>query len=143
MEEGSTDLTEIWNRFSSAARTFKRRLEIDLGQVNLKPIELKVLNLLSERPEIPINLIADKTEVTGPWITEIVSELERKGYAKKTRNPSDKRMIWVSITEEGREALIGGMRIFQTDVRMALSRLSQSNILEFRRILEEIESSLK
>ncbi|MCL4330016.1 MAG: MarR family winged helix-turn-helix transcriptional regulator [Candidatus Thermoplasmatota archaeon] len=142
MEVEEDMLTEIWNRFSSTARTFKRRLEIDLGQWNLKPIELKVLKLLSEMHEMPVNLIADKTEVTGPWITEIVNDLERKRYAKKTRNPADKRMIWVSITTEGQNALENGMQIFGSDVRRALRRLSPSDIKEFGRVLQEIESSL-
>ena len=46
-----------------------------------------------------MNSLATENDVTGPWITGVVDELEKKGYVTKVRSATDRRIIKVSITE--------------------------------------------
>ena len=41
--------------------------------------------------------------LTQPGMTDLVTRLERDGLAKRRRDPDDKRVVWVSLTDAGED----------------------------------------
>ena len=97
------DPLELWHTLSRVIRSRKKIIEKELEGLSLKPMELRVLLSLSREDSIPMNSLAARNDVTGPWITGIVDDLESKGYATKIRSSSDRRIIRVSFTPKGLE----------------------------------------
>src|SRR5262245_782427 len=38
-------------------------------------------------------------------MTQLIQRLERQGLVERNRDPDDKRVVWVGITDEGRQLL--------------------------------------
>lgn len=63
------------------------------------------LAMLSETGPSRITDLAAREAITQPSMTGLVSRLERQGLVQRRNDPSDGRIVLVSITEAGREML--------------------------------------
>ncbi len=136
------EIMELWHIFSRVAVNGKRKMERELEQKGIKPIELRILYNLSCNGTTSMNSLSSENNVTGPWITGIVEEMEKKGYVSKDRNEYDRRMINVTILEKGKEMLSGGLGVYASLISTSLENLTQNEKEEFRKILLKIEDSL-
>jgi DNA-binding MarR family transcriptional regulator len=59
-----------------------------------------------EGPRRLTSLAADEG-VAQPSMTQLVQRLERQGLVERDRDPGDKRVVWVAITDAGRRLLSG------------------------------------
>ena len=71
----------------------------------LKTSQLIVLQALDESPELTVGEITAQVHMAQATVTMIVSRLEKMGYVCRTKGTSDKRKVFVSLTNVGREAL--------------------------------------
>ncbi len=133
---------EIWHLLSRVFHNGKKKLELELEKLGVKPMEIRVLYSISQDRETTMNSLASQNDVTGPWITGLVDELEEKGYVTKARSTTDRRIVKVSITESGSEILKNGIVVYNRLIDIALRRLSPSDLEEFTKILSSIEKSI-
>ena len=52
---------------------------------------------------VRVSDISDALDLPRPGVTRTVKEMEQKGYLRKLASPDDRRVTYISITEEGRE----------------------------------------
>ncbi len=129
---------ELWDLLNGVSASFKRIIGMQMDPTSLKPIEIKMLNLLNSKGGMQINAIAEELSVTGPWITGIVKALQLKGYVKKVRNEGDRRRLNVTITPSGKKILMRSMETYLKAVGGLLDKLSAEDIEEFKRLLSKI-----
>ncbi|MCL4444657.1 MAG: MarR family winged helix-turn-helix transcriptional regulator [Candidatus Thermoplasmatota archaeon] len=129
---------ELWDLLNAVSASFKRIIGMQMDPTSLKPIEIKMLNLLNSKGGMQINAIAEELSVTGPWITGIVKALQQKGYVKKVRNEGDRRRLNVTITPSGKKILVRSMDTYLKAVGGLLDKLSAEDIEEFKRLLSKI-----
>ena len=129
---------ELWDLLNAVSASFKRIIGMQMDPTSLKPIEIKMLNLLNSKGGMQINAIAEELSVTGPWITGIVKALQQKGYVKKVRNEGDRRRLNVTITPSGKKILVRSMDTYLKAVGGLLDKLSSEDIEEFKRLLSKI-----
>ena len=129
---------ELWDLLNGVSASFKRIIGMQMDPTSLKPIEIKMLNLLNSKGGMQINAIAEELSVTGPWITGIVKALQQKGYVKKVRNEGDRRRLNVTITPSGKKILVRSMDTYLKAVGGLLDKLSAEDIDEFKRLLSKI-----
>lgn len=129
---------ELWDLLNAVSASFKRIIGMQMDPTSLKPIEIKMLNLLNSKGGMQINAIAEELSVTGPWITGIVKALQQKGYVKKVRNEGDRRRLNVTITPSGKKILMRSMDTYLKAVGGLLDKLSAEDIEEFKRLLSKI-----
>jgi DNA-binding MarR family transcriptional regulator len=132
------DALELWDLLNAVSASFKRIIGMQMDPTSLKPIEIKMLNLLNSKGGMQINAIAEELSVTGPWITGIVKALQQKGYVKKVRNEGDRRRLNVTITPSGKKILVRSMDTYLKAVGGLLDKLSAEDIEEFKRLLSKI-----
>lgn len=136
------DPTEIWHIFSKVFRGGKKTIERELEKIGIKPTELRVLFSLSKDGDTTMNSLALENDVTGPWITGIVDELEKKGYATKIRSLTDRRIIKVSITPEGNRILSQALKVYSELIELVLKNLTPEEQAQFFSILKKIEGAI-
>lgn len=75
----------------------------NIGRGNLSIVDFHMLLCISEGESgrRTIGDIAEKMYVTLPTVTVAVKRLEAKGYVKRTKNETDARSIYISLTDEG------------------------------------------
>ena len=129
---------ELWDLLNAVSASFKRIIGMQMDPTSLKPIEIKMLNLLNSKGGMQINAIAEELSVTGPWITGIVKALQLKGYVRKVRNEGDRRRLNVTITPSGKKILVRSMDTYLKAVGGLLDKLSAEDIEEFKRLLSKI-----
>ena len=72
--------------------------------------EAFVCNLLShqaaEAPEQPLTAtdLCERTRLLKSQMNKVLSEMEKKGYIRRLRSEQDKRQIFLSLTDEGKQA---------------------------------------
>jgi DNA-binding MarR family transcriptional regulator len=83
-------------------------LRIGLKKLNLEKIlpnyapSLKIL--VDHGGEMAITSLAEKSQNSKPYITQMVNVLEKSGYVIRKSMEKDKRISLVSLTEKGYEA---------------------------------------
>ena len=98
------EITELAERLRLVSARLHRRLrqEADTG---LSPSQQSALGTIDLRGPITLGDLAAAEQVTPPTITKVVARLEEEGLIDRTVDASDRRIIRVSTTREGRRRL--------------------------------------
>lgn len=83
-------------------RGFARRESNDLSRGKISIPQMAVLEILCREREIPMNRLAKALGVTRPAATGLVDRLIAQGLASRRGDPTDRRVIRVSVTPKGR-----------------------------------------
>ncbi|RDW16082.1 MarR family transcriptional regulator [Oceanobacillus arenosus] len=67
--------------------------------------EFGVLELLYHKGDQPIQKIGKKILIASSSITYVVDKLEKKKHVKRVACPTDRRITYAAITDEGRELM--------------------------------------
>jgi len=70
-------------------------------QNGINPTEFAVLELLYHKGRQPLQKIGTKILLASGSITYVVDKLEKRGLIKRVSCPSDRRVTYAEITEEG------------------------------------------
>jgi DNA-binding MarR family transcriptional regulator len=96
---------------------------------------------LSKAQDVSVTTVADHLHLSGSAVTNEVTKLVRMGLVEKTEDPTDRRRVVLSITEEGRLRfrLLAPVQSQVNDVHF--SRLSRKGFLELRRTMADLVES--
>lgn len=84
-----------------ASQSIQDVVKHEVAEYGLNPTEFSVLELLYHKGDQPIQMIGKKVLLTSGSMTYIVDRLEAKGYLIRKACPSDRRVTYAALTEEG------------------------------------------
>ena len=87
---------------NNAARLSSRRLSAKLASHGVTPPQWGVLVALWEQEGLSLSELAHRSFFDGPTMTGIVDRLEKAGLVERRRDSSDRRVISVYLTDQGR-----------------------------------------
>lgn len=61
-----------------------------------------VLMILSRHGFMAQSMLAEKLDIRSASMSELLGKMEQAGLVTRTQNESDKRAVWVELTDEGR-----------------------------------------
>lgn len=109
----------------------------------LYPSQYNILRILrGEGKPLPILEIASRTITVVPGITGLIDRLERAGFVNRVRCESDRRVIYVELTDKGTRTvseLDGPVQVLTDDL---MARLSPSEVKELIRLLAKVREPL-
>jgi len=76
------------------------------GQLSL--VHLHVLAILDIEGPLAMRALAESLDVSQASMTGIVDRMEQRGLVERQRDEEDRRVVRVSLTDEGRK-MVGGM----------------------------------
>lgn len=91
--------------FSRAYRTISDFVTEDMKSHGLHPTEFMVLELLYHKGDQPIQQIGKKVLLASGSITYVIDKLEARKLVERKLCPEDRRVTFVSLTQEGRERM--------------------------------------
>jgi len=82
--------------------------------------------------------LADMAEVSCASLTGIVDRLEERGLVTRCRSTEDRRVVWVGITDDGRERVAAADRHVHERIGHLLAPLTVSERTELVRLLSKM-----
>jgi DNA-binding MarR family transcriptional regulator len=108
------------------------RLVAKQASCSLTRSEGSVLSTLSEAPR-RITALAELEGLAQPTVTIVVNRLEERGWVARDRDPLDGRVVLVSITGDGREALECFREQYRALLRERMAAMDDAQIEELVR----------
>ena len=131
LQMAAARIIEPWEKF------LKANAELTLHQYNV----LRILRG-SHPAALPSGEIANRMIARDPDITRLVDRLERRGLVTRVRNPRDRRVVEVGITEKGRDLLRTLDAPVERFPRNMIGHLGSKKLEHLRGLLEDVVSNL-
>jgi DNA-binding MarR family transcriptional regulator len=125
--------------------TLLARLVAKQAQWTLTRSEGSVLSTLSAAPQ-RITTLAELEGLAQPTVTLMVQRLEARGWVARDTDAGDGRVVVVTITAKGREALEGFREQYRTLLREHMAAMDDEQVAELvraTRALAAIVASLQ
>lgn len=105
--------------------------------------QLKVLSILSKEGPQKFSALADALILTPGAITGISDRLVEGGYAERIRDQQDRRIVYLSITPEGKQ-VADMLRKQKAELLVTIfSGLSEEDLEHFQRIFNKMVDNLE
>lgn len=88
-----------------AAQSVQEATKKDFANYSLNQTEFAVLDLLYHKGDQPIQVIGKKILIASSSITYVIDKLEEKRYVSRQACPSDRRVTYAVITEQGKQLM--------------------------------------
>lgn len=107
---------------------------------NIQPSEFPILKLLYAYKGKPVTIteISEKIQISKPAVSQIINALEDKGFVKRVYTKSDRRVVYVEITDQGNELIEIAIKKKNETFNKLLQQLGDEDAETFLRILEKI-----
>ena len=103
------------------------------------PTQYNILRILrGEAKPLPILEIASRTITVVPGITGLIDRLELAGFVNLVRCETDRRVIYVALTDQGVKTLADLDEPLHALHHKLLDHLSQGNLKDLTRLLEKL-----
>jgi DNA-binding MarR family transcriptional regulator len=80
-----------------------KRIASLIQHLNITPASGLVLSILADSVEpVPPHKIAEQLIISRATVTGLIDSLERRGFVTRLRHPTDRRMLLVELTDDGR-----------------------------------------
>ncbi len=123
--------------------TESRRLTKGMArEVGLTGPQLTVLKLLETFQDLSLSSLSERIRAQNSTVTGIIDRMEREGLVGRERSKSDRRVVYIKLTEKGaalaREVRVEPLEIF----RSALTALTQADLRDLLRILMRLQKKV-
>lgn len=133
---------ELAQEFMSVVFRMKQEMNRLRQQGGWPPLSLRVLHTIChesrEGKAVKISDISDALTISRPATTQILNDLEKRGYIVREMNRHDRRVVTVQLTKEGEEALRTDEENALAILDHVLGRMGEQNTRELMRLLEQL-----
>ncbi|WP_243357582.1 MarR family winged helix-turn-helix transcriptional regulator [Fundidesulfovibrio terrae] len=128
-----------WIHTVHAGAILQRRIERELNKEGLSYGRFIILVLLaSENNGLPVCKLAAMSCVTSPTMSSVITAMERDGLIRRDSEPTDKRIVRVNLTPEGRETINKIAPIFFKNQSAAMSGLDDQELRSLVLLLSNV-----
>ncbi|WP_062532996.1 MarR family winged helix-turn-helix transcriptional regulator [Jeotgalibaca dankookensis] len=109
-----------------------------ISKFGLNSSEFGVLELLYNKGEQPIQSIGKKILLASSSLTYVIDKLEGKGLVHRKPCATDRRVIYTSITDEGRALMDEIFPINEADISNIFSVLSPEELSTYIELVRKV-----
>lgn len=124
-------LRELW-ALDHAATVLSRRMSTLAGMSMQQRILLRIVGRF---PSITPGRVADLMHLDAGTVSTSIRNLESKGWLVRRREPRDKRLVSLGLTQEGHRIDSGTTSPTESAIARALARLDASDVAVFQRVI--------
>jgi DNA-binding MarR family transcriptional regulator len=132
-----------WQAFLHVAAQISAALNAQLRRdAGLSHFEYGMMSALSKAPErsLRMSTLAEQAEGSLPRLSQVATRLERKGWVRRSPDPSDGRFTLASLTDAGLAKLEAAAPGHVGELRRQLfDTLTKSQVRQLTSICERIE----
>lgn len=117
---------------------FSRRVLSEVSKIGLTRGQPKVLDYLLQCGEADQKTIAAYCEIEPATVGSILLRMERDGLVRRVQKDGNRRALYVSLTEKGRQTALQVQQIFQQADARAAATLTTEESLRLQQLLQRV-----
>ncbi len=126
------------------SKAIQERLRLEIAKSNVSLTEFSVLEVLYHKGKQTIQQIGSSILISSGSMTYVIDKLEQKGLLKRNACPEDRRVIHVTLTDNGLDLIKKIMPRHQEQVDYMFGALnnddSQAMVRYLKKVNERAES---
>lgn len=138
--------TDLKEEFTLLLRGFGSRSILHqqgiVNQLGLSANDFISIDLLNEVGPMTAGELATRTGLSTGTITALIDRLEKIGYAKREKDPSDRRRVIIVPTYEEKEEIQNSYKPIHTGMLALANRYSEDEITFINQFLERANAVL-
>ncbi len=111
--------------------------------LDLSPIQCEIFIMLQDnggsmtQRDLEVYLDLSKSTLSG-----VLRTMEKNGFVEKVASETDRRVMVVTLTDEGKEAYSQAMKKFEELDRIVFAGLDEEELAAFSKVLEKIRVNI-
>ena len=139
-EEFSDSVVRIERLLRHVAFIIKKRGRDILSDFDITTPQILALVALKDRPGITMGALCERLYLACSTATDLIDRMEKNGYLERNRDPDDRRVIRLSITEKGQNIIDQVINARRRYVDSILKQLTQEEIDQLAQALEKLDA---
>lgn len=119
----TNEFAKVWSKL---AKDYKLHMESGLAPA-LTEAQLTVLEVLEEQKRMKPSDFIPYLATSPAAVTMLLDRMEKNDLIIRDRDEKDRRIVWVTISERGREEVMRGMQVREDYLSHVLNRISSHN----------------
>jgi DNA-binding MarR family transcriptional regulator len=126
------------NLFHTLRLIHRKLLKADLedSYKDISHQHFAVMGMLAEVVKLPVSTIGNRLLIPKPQMTHLIDKLISLGIVERLPDTEDRRIINISLTDQGREVLMEARKSLKSNIIKKLSCLKDEEV-------EELSSALR
>lgn len=131
-------IAEIMQSLRRMFKAVQQYSEEVLKEFGVTGPQLWALRTIYDEGQISMGALSQRMYLHMSTVSGVVDRLEKKGYVERTRGPSDRRVVKISLTKEGKTLVQRGPEAAQGKLLHGLESLSQQEVKIIRSSLDKV-----
>ena len=119
--------------------TFRRKILESMRAESLKHdlsfSQTEILRFIGMHERKTMKSIAEHLKITPPSASVLVAQMEKRGLVKRTSDPSDRRIVWITLVPKTKKLIDSACKKKQLIFKGMLSKLTTKDQKELERII--------
>ncbi len=120
----------------------KHIMKTGYGISGMQAAQYRVLGVLMKAGSLPVSEIGRRLYISKPYMTALIDTLIEGGFVKRQPDLTDRRVINITITEQGKKYLKQSVTLFKNELKVLLSNLDDTDLTELCTSLESLKAIL-
>ncbi len=120
----------------------KHIMKTGYGITGMQAAQYRVLGVLMKAGTLPVSEIGRRLYISKPYMTALIDTLIQDGLVERQPDLTDRRVINISITDEGKKHLRQSVTLYKNDLKNLLSNLDEPDLAELCSSLESLRTIL-
>ncbi|MET3287745.1 MarR family transcriptional regulator [Brevibacillus fluminis] len=129
--------------FESIFRVFNRRFLREMNQIfgdRLSYSEFLYLKFLDQKGSQMVSALSEEFSVSVSHITAVMNTLVSEGYVNRVRSEQDRRVVELTITEEGKRLITELDSVKDVHMRNSFEPLSTEEIAQLLALYQKLST---
>ncbi|WP_248929225.1 MarR family winged helix-turn-helix transcriptional regulator [Paenibacillus hamazuiensis] len=135
-------ISVLWRHLMDMNRQIKQTIALMSCDANISCSSISLIFQLEHKTQMKMNDIADHLGITLGAATSLIDKLEAQGWVTRVRSTTDRRIIYVELTEEGKRKLLSMREQYAKQATQIFETISVDKLQEMSTQLKEIERYL-
>jgi MarR family transcriptional regulator, 2-MHQ and catechol-resistance regulon repressor len=122
------------------SRAIQERIRDDMAKNNLTITEFAVLEVLFHKGKQTIQQLASSVLISSGSMTYVIDKLEQKALLKRNACPEDRRVIHITLIENGLELMNNIMPKHEEFVDFTFDSLTSNEKEDLVRLLKKVKN---
>lgn len=136
MEQSTEDTSELMKELDDRFRQVRRLINLEWNRDNIHGLGIthgRILMMLAEDGPQKASALAEALQITSGAVTGLADRLVELGLISRERGESDRRVVLLEITDEGRKLVSNLEQIKHSIMKRLFSGMSEQEMRDMLR----------